>query len=376
MTREVRGLGTLVPEEVLWIPAVTDGRVEKIYIKPGTNVKPDTVIMELSNPQAQLDMVDAEWQVKAAEATYKDLRVKLATQALDQKAAAAKVQSDFVQARLKADLEAKLGKEGLSSDINLKTTKAVADQLENQYSIEKERLAIAGESVEAQLAAQKVQIEKLKAAYDLKRKQVEQLKIRAGTTGVLTQLGNASTTAAAGGATSSQTMLEGGQRVTAGQVLAKIAQPWKLKAELRVPETQAKDIIVGQLAKIDTRNGIIPGRVTRVDPGAQNGTVGVDVKLEGELPPGARPDLSVDGTVTLEDLKDVMYIGRPVFGQPNSLVTLFKLDPDGKEARRVQVKLGRGSVTTMEVLEGLRVGDKVILSDMSAQDKYDRIHLN
>jgi HlyD family secretion protein len=164
--------------------------------------------------------------------------------------------------------------------------------------------------------------------------------------------------------------------VTAGQVLAKIAQPWKLKAELRVPETQAKDIIIGQIAKIDTRNGIIPGRVIRVDPAAQNGTVGVDVKLEGELPPGARPDLSVDGTVTLEDLKDVMYIGRPVFGQPNSLVTLFKLDTDGKEARRVQVKLGRGSVTTMEVVEGLRVGDKVILSDMSAQDKYDRIHLN
>jgi HlyD family secretion protein len=159
-------------------------------------------------------------------------------------------------------------------------------------------------------------------------------------------------------------------------VLAKIAQPWKLKAELRVPETQAKDIIIGQIAKIDTRNGIIPGRVIRVDPAAQNGTVGVDVKLEGELPPGARPDLSVDGTVTLEDLKDVMYIGRPVFGQPNSLVTLFKLDTDGKEARRVQVKLGRGSVTTMEVVEGLRVGDKVILSDMSAQDKYDRIHLN
>jgi HlyD family secretion protein len=376
MTREVRGLGTLVPEDVLWIPAMTDGRVEKIHIKPGTLVKPDTIIMELSNPQAQLDMVDYEWQVKAAEANYKDLRVRLTTQSLDQKAAAAKVESDYVQAKLKADLEEKLGKEGLSSELNLKTTKTIANQLEHQFGIEKERLAIVGDSVEAQLAAQKVQIEKLKATYDLKKKQVEQLKIRAGTSGVLQQLGNATTTAAAGGNTGSQTMLEEGQRVTAGQVLAKIAQPWKLKAELRVPETQAKDILIGQLAKIDTRNGIIPGRVIRVDPAAQNGTVGVDVKLEGELPPGARPDLSVDGTITLEDLKDVMYIGRPVFGQPNSLVTLFRLDPDGKEARRVQVKLGRGSVTTMEVLEGLRVGEKVILSDMSAQDKYDRIHLN
>lgn len=371
MLRQVRGLGVLTPEDVLWIPAVTDGRVEKILIKPGSEVRPDTVIMELSNPQVELDAIDAEWQVKAAEATYTDLRVRLATQTLDLKSNAAKVQSDYVQAKLRADLEQKLGKEGLTSELNLRITKETADELENRTSIEKERVSISKESMDAQLAAQKVQIEKLRASYALKRKQVEQLKIRAGTRGQLQQLGGGTPNAAG-----TPTTLEEGQRVTAGTILAKIAQPWHLKAELRIAETQAKDIMIGQAASIDTRNGVIEGKVSRIDPAANAGTVGVDVKLEGALPPGARPDLSVDGTVELERLSDVLFMSRPVFGQPNSTVTLFKLDSDGKEATRVQVRLGRGSVGAIEIVEGLRLGDKVILSDMSAQDNHNRIRLN
>lgn len=371
MTRQVRGLGTLVPEEVLYVPAQTDGRVEKILVRPGSQVKPHTIIMVTSNPELELAALDAEWQVKTAEAQFTDLRVKLETQALDLKANAAKVQSDYVQARLKSDLEQRLGKEGLTSELNLRISKATADELEHRNSIESERVKISRESVEAQLAAQRVQIEKLRAAYELKKKQVDQLKIRAGTTGVLQQLGTGQV-----GANGSATQIEVGQRVAAGTVLAKIAQPWKLKAELKIAETQAKDILIGQPAEIDTRNGIIPGRVTRIDPAVVNGTRTVDVRLDGALPAGAVPDLSVDGTVELERLPDVLYVGRPVFGQPNSTVGLFKLDPDGREAQRVQVKLGRSSVNTIEIVEGLKVGDQVILSDMSAQDAYNRIRLN
>jgi len=295
------------------------------------------------------------------------------TQGLDLKSNAAKVQSDYVQAKLKADLEQKLGKEGLSSELNLRTTKEISDELEHRTGIEQERVRISHSSMEAQIAAQQVQIEKLKAAYSFKRKQAEDLKIRAGVDGILQQLGTV-TVANAGGTTTQQ--IEGGQKVTAGTILAKIAQPWKLKAELKIAETQAKDVAINQLAEIDTRNGVIKGRVSRKDPSVQNGTVTVDVRLEGNLPDGAVPDLSVDGTIELERLADVMSIGRPVFGQPNSLVTLFKVDPDGKEAQRVQVKLGRSSVTSIEVVEGLKVGDQVILSDMSAQDAHNRIRLN
>ncbi len=373
MVRQVRGLGTLVPEDVLWVPAVTDGRVDKILVRPGTKVSADTVIMELSNPEVALAALDAEWQVKTAEATYTDLRVKLETQTLDLKSNAAKVQSEYVQARLKSDLEQKLGKEGLTSELNLRITKATADELEHRNSIEEERVRISRESVEAQLAAQRVQIEKLKAAYDLKRKQADQLRIRAGAAGVLQQLGTTSVSTASGVV---QQQIEVGQRVTAGTILAKIAQPWKLKAELKIAETQAKDVAIGQLAEVDTRNGVIKGRVSRKDPSVQNGTVTVDVRLEGELPSGAVPDLSVDGTIELERLNDVLYVARPVFGQPNSMVTLFKVDPDGKEAQRVQVKLGRSSVNFIEIVDGLKIGDTVILSDMSAQDAHNRIRLN
>jgi HlyD family secretion protein len=358
MLRQVRGLGTLVPEEILFIAAQTDGRVDRIAVRPGAVVTPGTILIQLSNPELVLAANDAEWQVKAAEASYTDLRVRLESQKLEQQSVAARVHSDYVQAKLKADLEQKLGDEGLTSEINLQTTKAIADELANRSSIEKKKVDISGESIEAQLAAQRVQIEKLRAAWQLKKAQVEQLHVRAGADGVLQQL-----------------PVEVGQRLTPGTVLAKIAQPSKLKAELKIPETQAKDILLGQTVQIDTRNGVIPGKVSRIDPAVLNGTVTVDVRLEGELPSGARPDLSVDGSVEIERLSDVLYVGRPVLGQPNSTVTLFRVEADGTEAVRVPVKLGRTSVSTIEIVEGLKVGDRVILSDMSAMDGHNRIRL-
>jgi HlyD family secretion protein len=365
MLRQVRGLGTLVPEEVLWIPALTDGRVEKILVRPGAEVQPGTVLIVLSNPQLELEALNAEWQVKSAEANYQDLAARLENQKLDQQAAAARVSAEYANAKLTADVEHKLGEQGLTSDVKVKTTKALADELAHRSDIESQKIKSTVQSVEAQLAAQRVQIEKLRAEYNLKRQQVNQLQVRAGAHGVLQQLG-----------ATAITPVEVGQRLPAGTILAKIAQPSKLKAELKVAETQAKDILIGQLAQIDTRNGEVQGRVSRIDPAVQNGTVTVDVRLDGDLPPGARPDLSVDGTIELERLDDVVYVGRPVFGQPNSVITLFRLDPDGKEANRVQVKLGRTSVNTIEIVDGLRVGDQVILSDMSAQDAHNRIRIN
>jgi HlyD family secretion protein len=306
MVMQRRGIGTLKPEEVLFIPAATDGRVDKILLRPGTTVTADSVLLELSNPELQLAAVDLEWQVKAAEASLVDLRVRLATQRLDLKSNAAHVKSDFNQAKLKAEVEQKLAESGLTSDINIRIAKETANDLAARTQIEEERVAISGESMQAQLDAQKVQIEKLRAAYVLKKKQVDELKVRAGAAGVLQEL-----------------PVEVGQRLTPGTLLAKVAQPWKLKAVLQIPETQAKDIAIGQKAEIDTRNGIILGKVIRIDPAVINGTRTVDVKLEGELPGGAVPDLSVDGTIELERLNDVLYVGRPVFGQPNSLVTVF-----------------------------------------------------
>jgi len=365
MVRNVRGMGTLVPEAILWLPALTDGRIEKIRLRPGATVSPDTIVMDLSNPQLELDAMGAEWQIKTAEANYKDLAARLQNQKLDQQATAARVASEYQTALLNAEVEAKLGEQGLSSEVKVKTTKAIADELKSRAKIEQDKVGSLADSIEAQLNSQRVQIEKLRAEYGLKKKQVDQLHIRAGVHGVLQQLGAVSTTP-----------VEEGQKVTAGTILAKIAQPSRLKAELKVAETQAKDVLVGQIAEIDTRNGTIPGRVSRIDPAAQNGTVTVDVSLEGALPSGARPDLSVDGTIELERLKDVVYVGRPVFGQPNSTITLFRIDGEGKEANRIPVRLGRTSVSTIEIVDGLRVGDRVILSDMSAYDKNDRIRLN
>jgi HlyD family secretion protein len=359
MKRDVRGLGTLAPEEVLFIPATTDGRVEKRLVQQGDRVKPDTVLFTLNNPELQNSMVDAEYQLKTEQAKYTDLQMTLEKQGLDQKAAAATVNSEYKQAQLKADRDKELAKEGLIPDLDEKLSTVKADELLQRTKLELERLSFSKQQVQAQLSAQKAKIDQLRAMFELKRSQVESLKIRAGIDGIITEI-----------------LVQYGQRVPANTALAKATQPWKLKAELKISETQAKDILIGQDAQIDTRNGIIPGKVSRIDPAVINGTRTVDVRLIGTLPSGAVPDLSVDGTIVLENLSDVVYVGRPVFGQPNSTITLFKMDPDAKGATRVPVKLGRSSVNTIEVVDGLKVGDRVILSDMSAMDGHDRIRLN
>jgi HlyD family secretion protein len=359
MLRQVRGLGTLVPEDILWIPATTDGRVEQQLALPGIVVKPDTVLIVLSNPELQQATVDAEWKLRAAEAELANLKVKLESDRLTQEAAAATVESEANKSKLTADRDVELNKLGLEADLVAKTSVATAQDWANRTRIEKKRLEINPEAIKAQIAVQQAAVEQFRALWDLKKSQVEALRVRAGVNGVLQQV-----------------PVEVGQRVAVGTNLARVVQPEKLKAELKIPETQAKDVAMGQKAEVDTRNGIIQGRVSRIDPAAKDGTVTVDVKLEGALPQGARPDLSVDGTIEIERLTDVLYVGRPTFGQPNSQVTLFKLDADGKGATRSQVKLGRSSVNTIEILEGLRVGDQVVLSDMSAQDAYDRIRLN
>ncbi len=359
MLIQVRGLGTLVPEEILWIPATTDGRVVRRFVLPGSPVTADTVVLELTNPELEQLALDAEWQLRAAQAQLNSLKAQLESQLLDQKAAAATVQSEYQQAKLNAEKDEELAKLGLGASLNVKLSKAKAEALTTRNAIEQQRLQVSSDSVKAQLDAQKARVEQLRALYELKRTQLDSLRVRAGAEGVLQEL-----------------PVEVGQRVTAGTILAKVAQPTRLKAQLKIPETQAKDVQIGQVASIDTRNGIIPGSVMRVDPAVQNGTVTVDVKLEGALPKGARPDLSVDGTIEIERLRDVLYVGRPAFGQPNSTVGIFKLEAGGKEATRVQVKLGRSSVNTIEILSGLQVGDQVILSDMSAWDAFNRIRLN
>jgi HlyD family secretion protein len=363
MLREVRGLGTLVVEEYNWIPAQFESRVEKLNFLPGAKLHPNDIIMVLKNPQMEQDVADLEAQIKQAQAVYDNLKVTLETARLAQEAITEQVQSDMNQAALQADRDKQLNKLDLKSDIDAQLSTAKWEDLKKRYDLSKKQLDINIESVKAQLENQKVAIANLNEKYKLKKEQVDELTIRAGVEGTLQQLGT------------TVLPLEQGMRVQPGTILAKIAQPNRLKATLKIPETQAKDVAIGQVAQVDTRNGIIPGHVTRIDPASTNGTVDVDVKLEGHAD-GMRPDLSVDGNITIERLADVVYVGRPVIGQPNAKITLFKLDPDGKEAQRVPVTLGVSSVNTIQVMAGLKVGDQVVLSDMSAQDAYNRIRLN
>jgi HlyD family secretion protein len=358
MLREVHGLGTLIPEDIRWIPAQTDSRVDRIVLRPGAIVKPDSIIVELSDPQLQRDALDAEYQLRGAEADYDNLKVQVQSDLLNQRAAAASVRSDFEQAKLQHEVDDQLQKQGLAADVTAKLSKVRAEQLTIRAQLEDERTKNAEETAKTRLAAQQARVEQQKALYNLRRSQLEALHVRAGINGVLQLV-----------------PVEVGQRVTPGANVARVADPKKLKAEIKIAETQAKDVAIGQKATIDTRNGIVAGRVSRIDPSVQNGTVTVDVAIDDPLPQGARPDLSVDGTVELENLRDVLYVGRPVHGQADSTIGLFKIVNDGAEAVRVNVKLGRTSVTTIEVLQGLQVGDKVILSDMSAVDNFDRIRL-
>jgi HlyD family secretion protein len=359
MVREVRGLGTLVPEDIRWIPALTEARVERRVLLPGTIVEPGSVILELSNPELITQLQDAESQARAAEARYTELKVRLQSQLLDQRAAAARVQAEAKQARLQADADAELARNGLIAGLTLKLSQSAAEELEHREGIEQQRLEIAGEANDAQLKVQLAEVEQRRAQAQLRRSQVEALKVRAGISGVLQVV-----------------PVEVGQRVAPGTNLARVARPERLKAEIRVPETQARDVVPGQKAVVDTRNGVVAGRVIRVDPAVQNGTVTVDIALVGELPKGARPDLTVDGTIELERLADVLHVGRPAMGQPQSTVGLFRIVKGTNEAVRVRVVLGQASVSTIEVKQGLEVGDEVILSDTSAWDSADRIRLN
>jgi len=361
MLREVRGLGTLVPEDTMLIPATTDGRVQRILVKPGTPVKAETTVMILTSQELETATLDAQYALKAAEADYENLKVTLEKTKIDLQANAAQVGADYNTAKLTADRDSELSKEGLSSSLDAKISAVKAQQLGERYELEQRRISINTAAEEAQLAAQNVKVEQLGAQYSLKKSQLEQLTVKAGFDGMLQQL---------------SAPVEVGQKVTAGTPLGKVAQPSKLKAELKVAETQVKDIVIGQAAVIDTRNGLIDGHVARIDPSVLNGTVTVDVALKGPLPAAARPDLSVDGTIQLEKLENVVFVGRPVFGQQDATVQLFKVEPEGKFANKVKVTFGKASVNTIEVKDGLQVGDKVILSDMSTYDSYDRIRLN
>lgn len=363
MLRQVRGNGTLVPEQIQFVQSETDGRVERIFVKPGAPVTADTVLLELSNDELKQAAFDAEYQLKAGEAQRTRLKVQLESERLTQKATLATLRSDAEQAELVAEADEALSQQGLVPLLTTKQSRAKANDLKGRVQIEEERLAIAEESTKAQLAAADAELEKVRALLALKTRQLAALAVRAGIDGVLQQIGDPEP-------------LQVGQRISPSATLAKIVQPTRLKAEIKIAETQAKDVLIDQVASIDTRNGIIPGRVVRVDPAVINGTVTVDVKLEGALPKGARPDLSVDGTIELERLDDALYVGRPVQGQPDSTVSLFKITDGGGGAVRTQVKFGRSSVSTIEILDGLEVGDQVILSDMSAWDGHERVKLN
>ncbi|HKD18103.1 MAG TPA: efflux RND transporter periplasmic adaptor subunit [Thermoanaerobaculia bacterium] len=359
MLRQVRGPGTLVPEDIRYVSAETDGHIEKLVRLPGgTPVQPDTILIEMSNPVLERDALDAESQLRAAEAELMNVKAQAAKDVMDQEAKAATVRSDFHQAELQAATNEGLYKEGLIADLTVKLSRVKAEELETRNAIEEKRVASVQQAADAQVAVQQAHVEALRALAALKRSQKDALHVRAGIAGVLQEL-----------------PVQVGQQVAPGTTLAKVANPNKLKAQLKIPETQAKDVQIGQPASIDTRNGVVAGKVTRIDPAVISGTVTVDVAFTEALPDGARPDLSVDGTIELDRLKDVLYVGRPAFGQEKSQVGLFRVNADGDEATRVKVRLGKNSVNTVEILEGLKVGDKVILSDMSAWDAYDRVRL-
>jgi HlyD family secretion protein len=359
MLRQVRGPGTLVPVEIRWVAARTEGRIERIIVLPGTDVETDTVILTMSNPELEQSLEDARLQLRAAEARFEDLKVQLESQLLNQKALAASVQADYRTAVLQLEADRETHSQGIIGNLALKLSEERARELEVRNQLEQERLEIAAESNEAQLLAESSRVDQLRALYELRVSQVRALEVRPGIRGVLQQVPVAV-----------------GQQVTPGVNLARVAQPEHLKAELRIAETQAKDVEIGQRASVDTRNGVVEGRVMRIDPAVQDGTVTVDVELVGELPRGARPDLSVDGTIEIERLEDVLYVGRPAYGQSGTTVSLFRLGQDGVTAERVDVSLGKSSVNTIEILAGLAEGDEVILSDTSAWEDYRRIRLN
>jgi HlyD family secretion protein len=357
MLRAVRGSGTLVPEEIRWINTTTQGRVERILLRPGARVEPNTVILELSNPDLEQSVMDAQLGFQSAQAAFQNRKTELESALLNQQAEVAGIEAAYKDAALQLEANQQLYEDKLVSRIQLQQYQSRADELKNRLAIGQQRLKLATNGIKSQLAPQESDVEQRRATYQLRLKQLDNLKVKAGMTGVLQLV-----------------PVEVGAQIGPGTNLARVADPTNLKAELRIAETQTKDIRIGQIAEVDTRNGVVKGKVSRIDPAAQGGTVGVDVILEDALPPGARPDLSVDGIIQLERLANVIKVGRPAFGQENSTVTLFKVNADG-EAIQTKVQLGRSSVSEIEILDGLQPGDQVILSDMSSQDSFTRIRI-
>jgi HlyD family secretion protein len=356
--RQVRGLGTLVPEDTRWLPSTTEGRVERILLRPGAQVSPNSVILELSNPQVEQEAINAKLALQSAEAALENLRVQLQSEFLTQQSQVAALDADFQQAKMQAEADEELAKEQLISEITRKQSHLKSDTLKKRLALDMERLSTAKQSIDARVRVQEAAVSQARAVSDLQASRMAALKVTPGFSGVLQQV-----------------PVEVGQRVGPGANLARVADPGRLKAELKIAETQAKDIEVGQSAEIDTRNGVISGLVSRKDPAAANGTVTVDVSLTGELPRGAVPDLSVDGTIQLERLENILYVGRPSLGQEQSTVGLFKLTNAAGDAERVQVSLGKSSVNAIEVKQGLNDGDQVVLSDMSAWDAFPKVRL-
>jgi HlyD family secretion protein len=357
MLRQVRGSGTLVPEDIRWINTQSSGRVERIVLRPGAQVTPDTVILELTNPQLEQAVRDAELAYKSAQAAFQNRKAELQSALLSQESNVANIESQAKQAELDLQANETLFKQDLVSTLTLQQKRSLSADLKNRLSVEQRRLQITREGTNSQLAPQEADVNQRRAAWELRRRELGDLQVKAGMSGTLQSV-----------------PVERGQQVGPGINLARVANPSNLKAELRIAETQTKDIRIGQYAEVDTRNGIVKGKVSRIDPSSVGGTVGVDVIMDGPLPAGSRPDLSVDGTIQLERLDNITYVGRPAFGQENSTVTIFKVQPNG-EALATKVKLGRASVNTIEVIEGLNPGDQVILSDMSQFDSFDRVQL-
>lgn len=359
MTREVHGIGTLVPQNISWIPARTTGHVDRIVLNPGATVEPDSIILVLSDPGVEQAALAADSQLKAAEADLENTKVQLESSVLQAESDAANAKANFEQARLKAAVETQLCKDGLDSDLNLQLSKVTAEQDETLNSIQQKRYTFAKDSTAPQIAVKQASVDQLRAQARLRHDEADALNVRAGMRGVLQLV-----------------PVDVGAQVQPGTNLARVADPTLLKAQVQIAETQARDMLIGQTAQIDTHNGIVEGKVARIDPSVINGTVTVDVTFDGPLPKGARPDLSVDGTIELEQLDDVVFVGRPAFGEEKSTVGIFKLEPGGDYAARTQVQLGRSSVNSIEIVKGLQPGDRVILSDMSQWDSNDRIKLN
>lgn len=361
MERNVRGPGTLVPEQMRQVSAVTSGRVERILAVPSQHVEPGTILLEISNPDVELQALQAQQQLAAAEAQLVGTRSNLQSQILAQEATVAAARADYADAQRQADNAVELAPKGLISQQDVKKAQERAEQMDARLKAEVQRLEVFRGSIDEQITVQQTQVDRLKEVVRFQQSLIQSMHVRAGAAGVLRDLGSP--------------QLEEGQWVLAGMRLATVVQPGRLKAELRIPETQARDVVVGQAALIDTRTDTVQGHVSRVDPASQGGTVTVDVALQGQLPPGARPDLSVDGTILIERLDNVLYTGRPAYGQSNSVVGIFRLDPDGHTARRVNVRLGRTSVNQVEIVDGLNKGDVVVLSDMSRWDAVDRVRI-